>query len=62
MFAGSNFVYQLVPGSGKVAWGDTKMSLGRVSSGVLQRSVYDGILQNSHNIKPFPESKAFPLL
>ena len=42
MFAGSKLVYQWVPGSGKVARGDTKMSPGRVSPGVLQRGVdYD---------------------
>ena len=39
MFAESNLLYQWVPGSGKVAWGDTKMSPGRVSPGVLQRGV-----------------------
>ena len=39
MFSRSNLVYQWVPGSGKVAQGDTEMSPGRVSPGVLQRSV-----------------------
>ena len=37
MFAGSNLVFQWVPGSGKVLRGDTKMSPGRVSPGALQR-------------------------
>ena len=39
MFVGSNLVSQWVLGSGKVVRGDTKMSLGRVSPGVLQRGV-----------------------
>ena len=39
MFVGSNLVLQWVPGRGKVVRGDTKMSLGRVSPGVLQRGV-----------------------
>ena len=39
MFVGSNLVLQWVPGSGKVVQGDTKMSPGRVSPGVLQRGV-----------------------
>ena len=39
MFVGSNLVLQWVPGSGKVVRGDTKMSPGRVSLGVLQRGV-----------------------
>ena len=39
MFLGSNLVLQWVPGSGKVVRGDTKMSPGRVSPGVLQRGV-----------------------
>ena len=39
MFVGSNLVLQWVPGSGKVVGGDTKMSPGRVSPGVLQGSV-----------------------
>ena len=38
-FVGSNLVLQWVPGSGKVVRGDTKMSPGRVSPGVLQRDV-----------------------
>ena len=37
MFAGSNLLYQWVPGSGKVGRGDKKMSPGRVSSVVSQR-------------------------
>ena len=40
MFVGSNLVLQWVPGSGKVVRGDTKVSPGRVSPGVLQRGVY----------------------
>ena len=36
MFCGSNLVLQWVPGSGKVVRGDTEMSPGRVSPGVLQ--------------------------
>ena len=40
MFVGSNLVLQWVPGSGKVVRGDTKMSPGRVSPGVLQRGVF----------------------
>ena len=39
MFIGSNLVLQWVPGNGKVVRGDTKMSPGRVSTGVLQRGV-----------------------
>ena len=39
MFVGSNLVLQWVPGSGKVVRGDTKMSPGRVSPGVLRRGV-----------------------
>ena len=57
MLIESNLVLQWVPGSGKVVRGDTKMSLGRVSPGVLQRGVplelsrhqnddYDIILSN----------------
>ena len=38
-FVGSNLVLQWVPGRGKVVRGDTKMSPGRVSLGVLQRGV-----------------------
>ena len=37
MFVGSNLVLQWVPRSRKVVRGDTKMSPGRVSPGVLQR-------------------------
>ena len=37
MFVGSNSVYQWVLESGKVAPGNTKMSQGRASPGVLQR-------------------------
>ena len=40
MFVGSNLVLQWVPGSGKVVRGDTKMSPGRVSPGVLQRGAF----------------------
>ena len=40
MFVGSNLVLQWVLGSGKVVRGDTKMSPGRVSPGVLQRGVF----------------------
>ena len=36
---GSNLVLQWVPRRGKVVRGDTKMSPGRVSPGVLQRGV-----------------------
>ena len=39
MFVGSNLVLQWVPGSEKVVRGDTKMSPGSVSPGVLQRDV-----------------------
>ena len=39
MFVGSNLVLQWVLGSEKVVRGDTKMSPGRVSPGVLQRGV-----------------------
>ena len=39
MFFGSNLVLQWVQGSGKVVRGDTKLSPGRVSPGVLQRGV-----------------------
>ena len=39
MFVGLNLVLQWVLGSGKVVRGDTKMSPGRVSPGVLQRGV-----------------------
>ena len=39
MFVGTNLVLQWVPGSGKIVQGDTKMSPGRVSPGVLQRGV-----------------------
>ena len=39
MFVGSNLVLQWVPGMEKVFRGDTKMSPGRVSPGVLQRGV-----------------------
>ena len=40
MFNESTLVYQWVPGSGKVARGDTEMSPGRVSPAVLQRGVF----------------------
>ena len=43
MFVGSKLALQWVPESGKVVRGDTKISPGRVSPGVLQRGV---ILQN----------------
>ena len=39
MLVGSNLALQWVPGSGKVVRGDTKMSSGSVSLGVLQRGV-----------------------
>ena len=39
MFVGSKLVLQWVPESGKVVRGDTKMSPGRVSLGMLQRDV-----------------------
>ena len=41
MFVGSDLVLQWVLGSRKVVRGDTKMSPGRVSSGVLQRGVFN---------------------
>ena len=39
IFVGPNLVMQWVPGNGKVVWGYTKMSPGKVSPGVLQRGV-----------------------
>ena len=39
ILVGSNLVLQWVPGSESVVRGDTKMSPGRVSPGVLQRGV-----------------------
>ena len=39
MFIGTNLVLQWVTGSGNVVRGDTKVSPGRVSPGVLQRGV-----------------------
>ena len=45
MFVVSNLVLQWVPGSGKVVWRDAKMSPGRVSPGVLQRGVHEGLQQ-----------------
>ena len=39
MLVGSNLVLQWIPGRGKVVRGDTKMSPGNVSLGVLQRGV-----------------------
>ena len=36
-FVGSSLALQWVPGSGKAVRGDTKMSPGRVSPGVLQK-------------------------
>ena len=47
MFVRPNLVMQWVPGSGKVVRGDTKMSPGKVSLGVLQRGV----------LKPLERSK-----
>ena len=44
-------VYQWLPGSGKLARGDTKMPPGRVSPGVLQRGVIIGV--NTGNLIDF---------
>ena len=51
IFVGSNLVLQWVPGSGKVVRGDTKVSPGRVSAGVLQRGVIYTIVDNHTFLK-----------
>ena len=53
MFVGLNLVLQWVLGSAKVDRGNTKMSPGRVSPGVLQRGVLFKELKRGYIAGPF---------